>query len=89
MPHVVDAAAVVASEVADWRLAIPGPRRRALRIWLWAVAATTLAVVVVGGITRLTLSGLSIVEWNPIMGVIPPLTDADWQRAFDRRGIEL
>lgn len=67
----------------DWRLAIPEARRRTLRIWFLSIAATTFAVVVVGGITRLTLSGLSIVEWNPIMGVIPPLTDADWRRAFD------
>jgi len=41
------------------------------------------AMVVVGGITRLTLSGLSITEWNPIMGAIPPLSEADWQGQFD------
>ena len=40
-------------------------------------------MVVVGGITRLTESGLSITEWNPVAGAIPPLTNADWQRAFD------
>ena len=40
-------------------------------------------MVVVGGITRLTESGLSITEWNPVAGAIPPLTHADWQRAFD------
>ena len=40
-------------------------------------------MVVVGGITRLTLSGLSITEWNPIMGAIPPLSEADWQAQFD------
>ena len=68
---------------ADWRLAISEPRRRPLRIWLWSVAAATFAVLVVGGITRLTLSGLSIVDWNPVMGVIPPLTDAQWERAFE------
>lgn len=68
---------------ADWRLEIPEARRRPIRIWLWCVALTTLAVLVVGGITRLTLSGLSIVEWNPIMGVIPPLGDAAWQEAFE------
>ncbi|HUE76616.1 MAG TPA: COX15/CtaA family protein, partial [Longimicrobiales bacterium] len=68
----------------DWRLAIPEGRRRRLRVWLWSIAATTFAVLVVGGITRLTLSGLSIVRWDPVMGVIPPLSDADWERAFDQ-----
>lgn len=47
------------------------------------VAAMVFAIVVVGGITRLTESGLSIVEWDPIMGTIPPLTHAKWQAAFD------
>ncbi len=69
---------------ADWRLAIPEPRRRRMRIWLWSIAATTFAVLVVGGITRLTLSGLSIVTWDPVMGVIPPLSDASWERAFEQ-----
>jgi heme a synthase len=44
----------------------------------------TFAVLVVGGITRLTLSGLSIVDWKPLMGVIPPLSEAQWQETFDR-----
>lgn len=73
-----------AAAVADWRLAIPESRRRWLRGWFWSIAAFTLAVLIVGGITRLTRSGLSIVEWNPIMGVIPPLGEAQWQEAFDR-----
>ena len=51
--------------------------------WLLAVAALVFAMVVVGGITRLTESGLSITEWKPISGAIPPLTREDWQRAFD------
>lgn len=46
----------------DWRLALSEPRRRRLRLWILAIAATTASVVVVGGITRLTHSGLSIVE---------------------------
>ncbi|HEX6590274.1 MAG TPA: COX15/CtaA family protein [Longimicrobiales bacterium] len=66
----------------DWRLEIPESRRRLIRAWLWAVALMTMGVVVVGGITRLTLSGLSIVEWNPIMGVIPPIGHDAWQEAF-------
>jgi heme a synthase len=47
-------------------------RRRAVRLWLLAVAALIFATVIVGGATRLTESGLSIVEWKPVTGVIPP-----------------
>jgi cytochrome c oxidase assembly protein subunit 15 len=50
---------------------------------LFLVAALVFAMVVVGGITRLTESGLSITEWKPISGAVPPLTQADWQRAFE------
>jgi len=56
--------------------------RRAIRIWLWVVAAFVLAMVVVGGATRLTDSGLSITEWKPIHGVIPPLSAAEWEEEF-------
>jgi cytochrome c oxidase assembly protein subunit 15 len=59
------------------------PRPRALANLLFAVAALVFAMVVVGGITRLTESGLSITEWKPVSGAVPPLTHADWQRAFD------
>ena len=58
-------------------------RPRALSNLLLFVAALVFAMVVVGGITRLTESGLSITEWKPISGAIPPLTHADWQRTFD------
>ena len=58
-------------------------RPRALANLLLFVAAMVFAMVVVGGITRLTESGLSITEWKPISGAIPPLTHADWQHAFD------
>ena len=51
--------------------------------WLFAVAALVFLMIVVGGITRLTESGLSITEWKPITGAIPPLNAADWQAAFD------
>jgi heme a synthase len=54
----------------------------AIRLWLYAVAALVLAMVLVGGATRLTESGLSITEWQPVMGVVPPLTDAQWQAEF-------
>lgn len=59
------------------------PRPRALSNLLLLTAALVFAMVVVGGITRLTESGLSITEWKPISGAIPPLTHADWARAFD------
>ena len=60
-----------------------GRRPRALSNLLFFVAALVFAMVVVGGITRLTESGLSITEWKPVSGMIPPLTHADWQHAFD------
>lgn len=52
--------------------------------WLWLTAALVFAMIVVGGATRLTDSGLSITEWQPILGAIPPLSDADWQVAFEK-----
>jgi cytochrome c oxidase assembly protein subunit 15 len=58
-------------------------RPRALANLLFLVAALVFAMVVVGGITRLTESGLSITEWKPITGAIPPLTHDDWEHAFD------
>ncbi|HEY8577343.1 MAG TPA: COX15/CtaA family protein [Devosia sp.] len=58
-------------------------RLRPVRIWLYGLAAFVLLMVVVGGITRLTESGLSITSWKPITGTIPPLTDADWQAEFE------
>jgi cytochrome c oxidase assembly protein subunit 15 len=62
------------------------PRRSppvALSNLLLFVAGLVFAMVVIGGITRLTESGLSITEWRPISGAIPPLSSADWSRAFD------
>ena len=56
--------------------------RRAIRIWLYVIAAMVLAIVVVGGATRLTESGLSITDWDPVLGVIPPLTEEAWQEEF-------
>ena len=56
--------------------------RRSLRLWLGFVALALFALVLVGGMTRLTDSGLSITEWKPVHGVIPPLSDADWQEEF-------
>jgi heme a synthase len=84
-----DAAAVERTAVgtpapADWRAQFDARQRRYLRTWLWSGAVLTFVILVIGGITRLTQSGLSIVDWNPIMGVVPPLTEAQWQEAFDR-----
>jgi cytochrome c oxidase assembly protein subunit 15 len=56
---------------------------RAVRIWLFAVAALIALMVLVGGATRLTESGLSIVEWKPVTGTLPPLTEAQWTQAFE------
>ena len=63
-------------------LASETARPLALVRWLAVVAALIIAIVVVGGITRLTESGVSITEWNVVSGTLPPLTDADWQRQF-------
>ena len=55
---------------------------RAVRVWLIAVAGLIALMVLVGGATRLTESGLSIVEWKPVTGALPPLTEAQWTQAF-------
>lgn len=61
---------------------MPAPRPVPIARWLLAVAALVFLMVVVGGITRLTESGLSITEWKPITGAIPPLTHDQWMDAF-------
>lgn len=58
-------------------------RPLAIANWLMAVAGLVFVMIVVGGITRLTESGLSITEWKPVSGAIPPLTHADWSQAFE------
>ncbi|QDM16854.1 heme A synthase [Tardiphaga sp. vice304] len=58
-------------------------RLRPVRAWLIAVAALIALMVLVGGATRLTESGLSIVEWKPVTGTLPPLTQAHWNEAFE------
>jgi cytochrome c oxidase assembly protein subunit 15 len=58
-------------------------RPRAIAMWLFAVAGLIVLMVIVGGITRLTESGLSITEWDPISGIIPPLTHAAWVAEFE------
>ncbi len=58
--------------------------RTAVGVWLLAVAVVILGMITIGGLTRLTGSGLSITEWKPIMGALPPLNDAQWADAFAR-----
>lgn len=57
---------------------------RYITAWLWAGFGLVLAMVVVGGITRLTGSGLSMVEWKPVTGAIPPLNEQDWLQEFEK-----
>ncbi len=74
---------VAASATSASPVAATSPRPLALARWLFAVATLVLVMVVVGGITRLTESGLSITHWSPVSGALPPLTEADWQAEFD------
>jgi heme a synthase len=62
----------------------PAAPMGAVRVWLWAVAALIFAMVLVGGATRLTESGLSITQWKPVAGMLPPISAADWQAEFER-----
>ena len=57
---------------------------RPVRIWLFLVAAMIVGMIVLGGLTRLTESGLSMVEWKVFMGVVPPLSETDWQSTFEK-----
>ncbi|HEX6137095.1 MAG TPA: COX15/CtaA family protein [Casimicrobiaceae bacterium] len=72
----------IASPIYEPALRRAQAPQRAVALWLFACCALVFAMVVVGGVTRLTHSGLSIVEWQPIVGTLPPLTDAQWQGAF-------
>lgn len=66
------------------KLEAPGPdKMKPVRIWLYVLAAAILLMVAVGGMTRLTDSGLSITSWKPISGMVPPLSVTDWQAEFD------
>lgn len=57
---------------------------RAIAVWLLACCALIFIMVVVGGATRLTRSGLSMVEWKPITGMVPPINEKEWQHSFDK-----
>lgn len=65
-------------------MAHPVTENRPVALWLFACCALVLAMIVLGGVTRLTGSGLSIVEWDPIMGTIPPLSDSEWVSTFEK-----
>lgn len=58
--------------------------RRQLALWLFVCSAMVFLILVVGGVTRLTHSGLSIVEWKPIVGIVPPLNQGEWDETFDK-----
>ena len=79
MEHVLSARipAAAASALADTR-----SNRYRLAAWLFGCCALVFAIIVIGGVTRLTRSGLSITEWQPIVGTLPPLDAAQWEEAF-------
>ena len=62
---------------------MPTRDEKSIAIWLLICCATIFGMVVLGGVTRLTGSGLSMVDWATIMGILPPLTDAEWQQTFE------
>jgi cytochrome c oxidase assembly protein subunit 15 len=72
----------MSASAVTYDVAAPAQGDRAVGIWLFCIAALIAMMVVVGGLTRLTGSGLSITEWQPVTGVIPPLNQADWQAEF-------
>lgn len=61
---------------------VAAPARRAVAVWLFGVCVMILGMILLGGATRLTGSGLSIMEWAPFRGALPPVSDAEWQRLF-------
>jgi cytochrome c oxidase assembly protein subunit 15 len=62
----------------------PRGARGAIRVWLLVLFALVVAMIAVGGATRLSDAGLSITEWRPVSGALPPMTDADWQSEFTK-----
>jgi heme a synthase len=76
VPSVARAGAAATAPASDGR--------RAVAAWLLACCVLVFAIIVVGGVTRLTHSGLSITEWQPIVGTLPPLSEADWRVAFEK-----
>ena len=62
----------------------PSPANRAVALWLLVVCAMVFAMVVLGGVTRLTGSGLSMTDWKPVTGFLPPISDQAWEDEFER-----
>lgn len=73
---------MVENVVHETRTPSAAARPRAIAAWLWGVALLIVLMVAVGGITRLTESGLSITEWKPVSGALPPLTEQAWESEF-------
>lgn len=65
-------------------VSVSTPLPKALRVWLWSIWGLVLLMVIVGGTTRLTGSGLSMVEWHPLMGSLPPMSESAWEAVFER-----
>ena len=63
-------------------ITLNNPDHKAIAIWLLVCCAVIFGMIILGGVTRLTGSGLSMVEWAPIMGILPPLNQTEWQEAF-------
>jgi cytochrome c oxidase assembly protein subunit 15 len=63
---------------------IPTQGKKPILIWLYTGMIMIIIMIAIGGITRLTHSGLSMVDWKPIMGTIPPITNADWEASFEK-----
>ena len=66
---------------------VPGaaePQTGAIRLWLYLICFLVFIMVIIGGVTRLTDSGLSITEWKPLLGAIPPLNEASWLQEFEK-----
>ena len=74
----------MSAEISLDTLDTSGRDRRHIALWLLVCCALIFAMVVLGGVTRLTRSGLSMVEWDPIMGVVPPLNQAQWEETFEK-----
>jgi cytochrome c oxidase assembly protein subunit 15 len=84
MVRIITARSLQFNRALSFMVTVPGTRDvPAIRIWLLVVAGLIALMVLVGGATRLTESGLSIVEWKPVTGSLPPLTDQAWNDAFE------
>lgn len=79
-PSAVGSSANAVSDTTE----LPPLSGPAVTKWLFLSASLVFGIIVVGGITRLTESGLSIVEWRPVTGVLPPLSQQEWEEEFDK-----